>query len=99
MGLSHLGWKITIVKWLAKGTPHKIITHFIGRLVDTVKRFLADKFPRKTRWVSVWSPKDRKYPRDFCNLKRLLFKKPEQTSEHIFDEVNLPEVSESAKFR
>ena len=41
--------KCIIVKDMAKGVPPKVIATFIGRHVDTVKRYLSNPSPRKTR--------------------------------------------------
>ena len=41
--------KCIIVKEMAKGTPPKVIATFIGRHVDTAKRYLSNPSPRKTR--------------------------------------------------
>ena len=63
---------------MAKGTPLKVIATSIGRHVDTVKRYLSNPSPRKTR-ADVGILK-RVTDRDRHNTKMQLFKN--QGGEH-----------------
>lgn len=85
--------KANIIKNIAKGKDANDIAILLGRHVDTVKRFLADPSPRKKRSDS--GALKAVTTRELRLVKRQLIKKPGQTSNTIFKETSLPEVSKS----
>ena len=76
---------------MAKGTSPEVMAFYIGRHVDTVKRYLSNLSPRKTRAdagvLKGVTDRDRR------NIKRQLFKNPERTYKTISKQANLPAVS------
>ena len=62
---------------MTKGTHSKVIETSIGHHVDTVKRYLSNLSPRKTRANAGVLKKVT--DRDRYNIKRQLFKTPERT--------------------
>ena len=87
--------KHIIMKEIAKGTPPKVIATSICRHVDTVKGYLANPSPRKTRTdagvLKTVTNRDRR------DIKRKLLKMPGRTSKTIFEKANLPEISKFLK--
>ena len=75
--------KCIIVKELAKGTPPKVIAISIGRHVDTVKRYLSNPSPRKTRQM-IASVLKKVTDCDRRNIKRQLFKNPGENIQNNF---------------